>query len=166
MFKQHFCNWFLFLFSGIFDFVGSSHQWWHLIIVVAFWYWHQAGGEILAYRTSTPCHVWRIKKSLGLAFAWNCAHLVLAGGLQVGFQCDFQWMMHFKFHRFVWDICLKCMKKDEGGVPMMTHSDSGYTVERLYSGHSWDWQMVALTLLGRRSTSLTKIRKLKKLWNC
>ncbi|XP_064632146.1 progestin and adipoQ receptor family member 3-like [Lineus longissimus] len=44
-------------FPGIFDFIGSSHQWWHLIVVVAFWYWHQAGGEILSYRTSTPCHV-------------------------------------------------------------------------------------------------------------
>ncbi|XP_005097368.2 progestin and adipoQ receptor family member 3 [Aplysia californica] len=44
------------MFPGRFDFVGSSHQLWHLLIVVAFCYWHKAGQEILVYRIAHECH--------------------------------------------------------------------------------------------------------------
>ena len=43
--------------SGAFNFLGSSHQWWHLIIVVAFAYWHSAGRELLYYQMRHECHV-------------------------------------------------------------------------------------------------------------
>lgn len=43
-------------FPGRFDYVGSSHQLWHIIILMAFLWWHQAGKEILDYRISNPCH--------------------------------------------------------------------------------------------------------------
>ena len=42
-------------FSGVFDFIGSSHQWWHVIVVGAFVFWHYAGQEILKYRVAHPC---------------------------------------------------------------------------------------------------------------
>jgi predicted membrane channel-forming protein YqfA (hemolysin III family) len=35
---------------GQFDYVGCSHQWWHIIVVVAFYYWHDAGLHFLQYR--------------------------------------------------------------------------------------------------------------------
>ncbi|XP_069123270.1 progestin and adipoQ receptor family member 3-like [Argopecten irradians] len=41
---------------GLFDFVGSSHQWWHVIVVAAFTFWHYAGQDILLYRINHPCH--------------------------------------------------------------------------------------------------------------
>ncbi|XP_011432355.3 progestin and adipoQ receptor family member 3 [Magallana gigas] len=42
---------------GSFDYIGSSHQWWHIIVVAAFIYWHFAGQEILLYRQSHQCHI-------------------------------------------------------------------------------------------------------------
>lgn len=41
---------------GLFDFIGSSHQWWHFIIVVAFAFWHFAGQDLLLYRIKHDCH--------------------------------------------------------------------------------------------------------------
>lgn len=43
-------------YPGVFDFIGSSHQWWHIIVVGAFVFWHYAGQEILKYRVAHPCH--------------------------------------------------------------------------------------------------------------
>ncbi|XP_064595115.1 progestin and adipoQ receptor family member 3-like [Liolophura sinensis] len=43
------------LFPGMFDYVGSSHQLWHVVILVTFLWWHQAGNEILLFRTSHEC---------------------------------------------------------------------------------------------------------------
>ncbi|XP_067930224.1 progestin and adipoQ receptor family member 3-like [Watersipora subatra] len=43
------------LFPGKMDYIGSSHQWWHIIVVVAFMYWHNAGLIILQYRIDVPC---------------------------------------------------------------------------------------------------------------
>ncbi|CAL1531561.1 unnamed protein product [Lymnaea stagnalis] len=40
---------------GKFDYIGSSHQLWHIIIVVAFCYWHKSGEEILIYRMNHEC---------------------------------------------------------------------------------------------------------------
>ncbi|PAA90417.1 hypothetical protein BOX15_Mlig018934g1, partial [Macrostomum lignano] len=38
---------------GKVDYIGSSHQWWHAVVTFAFLYWHNAGGEMLQYRTSS-----------------------------------------------------------------------------------------------------------------
>jgi hypothetical protein len=43
--------------SGAFNFLGSSHQWWHIIVVVAFAFWHSAGRELLYYQMRHECHV-------------------------------------------------------------------------------------------------------------
>ncbi|WAQ96137.1 PAQR3-like protein [Mya arenaria] len=45
------------VFPGTFNFLGHSHQWWHLIIVMAFAFWHSAGRELLYYQTRHECHV-------------------------------------------------------------------------------------------------------------
>ncbi|ROT75421.1 putative progestin and adipoQ receptor family member 3 isoform X1 [Penaeus vannamei] len=42
-------------FPGRFDFIGSSHQLWHLIIVAALVYWHQTGLEYAYYRMVFGC---------------------------------------------------------------------------------------------------------------
>ncbi|XP_041362846.1 progestin and adipoQ receptor family member 3-like isoform X2 [Gigantopelta aegis] len=44
------------MFPGTFDFLGSSHQCWHVIIVIAFAWWTKAGEEIMLFRTSNQCH--------------------------------------------------------------------------------------------------------------
>lgn len=43
------------LFSGRFDFVGSSHQIWHGLVMAAFLWWHQSGQQLLLYRSSHQC---------------------------------------------------------------------------------------------------------------
>ncbi len=51
-----FCYWeVIFAISGRFDFLGSSHQIWHGLVMLAFFWWHQAGRDILEYRTNNPC---------------------------------------------------------------------------------------------------------------
>ena len=42
--------------EGKFDYVGSSHQWWHVIAVIIFVFWHDAGLQLLTYRLSHPCY--------------------------------------------------------------------------------------------------------------
>jgi len=41
---------------GKFDYVGSSHQWWHIIAVILFIWWHDSGLQLLTFRLSHPCH--------------------------------------------------------------------------------------------------------------
>ncbi|KAH3862539.1 progestin and adipoQ receptor family member 3-like isoform X2 [Dreissena polymorpha] len=43
-------------FPGTFNFLGSSHQWWHLIVVLAYAYWHSAGRDLLLFQTRRGCH--------------------------------------------------------------------------------------------------------------
>ncbi|XP_037783855.1 progestin and adipoQ receptor family member 3-like [Penaeus monodon] len=43
-------------FPGRFDFIGASHQLWHLIIVAALVYWHQTGLEYAYYRMVFGCN--------------------------------------------------------------------------------------------------------------
>ncbi|KAK7085094.1 Progestin and adipoQ receptor member 3 [Halocaridina rubra] len=43
------------LLPGRFDFVGASHQLWHLIIVIALVYWHQTGINYAQYRLKFGC---------------------------------------------------------------------------------------------------------------
>ncbi|KAK7113193.1 progestin and adipoQ receptor family member 3-like isoform X1 [Littorina saxatilis] len=45
------------MFPGLFDYIGSSHQLWHTIIVFAFVFWHHSGREILFYRLTHTCPV-------------------------------------------------------------------------------------------------------------
>ncbi|XP_046566500.1 progestin and adipoQ receptor family member 3-like isoform X1 [Haliotis rubra] len=45
------------MFPGIFDFLGSSHQWWHCIVVCAYLWWHHSGQDIMLYRTTHECSV-------------------------------------------------------------------------------------------------------------
>ncbi|CAL4088687.1 unnamed protein product, partial [Meganyctiphanes norvegica] len=40
---------------GRFDFIGASHQLWHIIMVVALVYWHQTGLEYAKYRSYFTC---------------------------------------------------------------------------------------------------------------
>ena len=44
--------------AGKFDYVGSSHQWWHVIAVVIFVWWHDSGQQLLEFRLSHPCYTW------------------------------------------------------------------------------------------------------------
>uniref|UniRef100_A0A1A8RBK3 Progestin and adipoQ receptor family member IIIa n=2 Tax=Nothobranchius pienaari TaxID=704102 RepID=A0A1A8RBK3_9TELE len=42
-------------FPGQLNYLGSSHQVWHLLLVLMFYWWHQTSGFIMAYRHSQPC---------------------------------------------------------------------------------------------------------------
>lgn len=46
-------KWFQFL--GWVDFVGSSHQWWHALVVLALYYWHNTGMLYVEYRMNHGC---------------------------------------------------------------------------------------------------------------
>ncbi|EDW67626.1 progestin and adipoQ receptor family member 3 isoform X2 [Drosophila virilis] len=41
--------------TGKVDFVGHSHNWWHLIIVAAFYHWHNTGLVYAEYRLNNGC---------------------------------------------------------------------------------------------------------------
>lgn len=41
--------------AGKFDYLGHSHQWWHIIIVFALYYWHDSGLIYLEYRMQHAC---------------------------------------------------------------------------------------------------------------
>lgn len=40
---------------GRFDILGSSHQWWHVIVFVCLAYWHHTGFTFAEYRLETGC---------------------------------------------------------------------------------------------------------------
>ncbi|XP_056275823.1 progestin and adipoQ receptor family member 3a [Pseudoliparis swirei] len=42
-------------FPGQLNYLGSSHQLWHLLLLLMFYWWHQASCFIMAYRHSRPC---------------------------------------------------------------------------------------------------------------
>lgn len=42
-------------YSGKFDYFGHSHQWWHLFVVAALYYWHNSGIIYLQYRMNHGC---------------------------------------------------------------------------------------------------------------
>ncbi|XP_033643886.1 progestin and adipoQ receptor family member 3-like isoform X2 [Asterias rubens] len=42
-------------FPGKVDYIGSSHQWWHIIILGAFLWWHHCGIDLVQYQTKYPC---------------------------------------------------------------------------------------------------------------
>lgn len=44
-----------FLFPGKVDYVGSSHQWWHFLVVLALYYWHNTGILYIEYRMNHGC---------------------------------------------------------------------------------------------------------------
>jgi hypothetical protein len=39
----------------VFDYIGSSHQWWHLFAVLSFWWWHNTGIECFKYLKFYGC---------------------------------------------------------------------------------------------------------------
>lgn len=41
--------------AGQLNYLGSSHQVWHLLLVLMLYWWHQSAGFIMAYRHSQPC---------------------------------------------------------------------------------------------------------------
>ncbi|XP_018916066.1 progestin and adipoQ receptor family member 3 isoform X4 [Bemisia tabaci] len=43
------------LFKGKVDLFGSSHQWWHIFIVIALYYWHNTGIKYIEYRMHHGC---------------------------------------------------------------------------------------------------------------
>ncbi|KAF5275820.1 hypothetical protein FQR65_LT04058 [Abscondita terminalis] len=42
-------------FAGKFDYLGHSHQWWHIFVVVALYYWHNTGIMYAEYRMNHAC---------------------------------------------------------------------------------------------------------------
>ncbi|XP_070171700.1 progestin and adipoQ receptor family member 3 isoform X1 [Polyergus mexicanus] len=40
---------------GWVDYVGSSHQWWHALVVLALYYWHNSGMLYVEYRMNHGC---------------------------------------------------------------------------------------------------------------
>lgn len=40
---------------GRFDYIGCSHQWWHILIAVAFFWWHHTGQQLLLHQVKQPC---------------------------------------------------------------------------------------------------------------
>lgn len=42
-------------FAGKVNFVGSSHQWWHLFILLAYYWWHQSNIIYMKYRLKYQC---------------------------------------------------------------------------------------------------------------
>jgi hypothetical protein len=43
------------LFTGRVDYIGSSHQWWHLFVVLALYYWHNTGIKYVEFRMNHGC---------------------------------------------------------------------------------------------------------------
>ncbi|XP_057324721.1 progestin and adipoQ receptor family member 3 [Microplitis mediator] len=42
-------------YPGSVDFIGSSHQWWHALVVLALYYWHNTGMLYVEYRMNHGC---------------------------------------------------------------------------------------------------------------
>jgi len=42
-------------FPGCVDYIGSSHQWWHVIIFFAFFHWHNTGKYFASFRAHHGC---------------------------------------------------------------------------------------------------------------
>ncbi|XP_015376066.1 PREDICTED: progestin and adipoQ receptor family member 3 [Diuraphis noxia] len=49
------CMILFFCFSGKLDYIGSSHQWWHFLVVIALYYWHNTGILYIEYRMNHGC---------------------------------------------------------------------------------------------------------------
>ncbi|CAH1999827.1 unnamed protein product [Acanthoscelides obtectus] len=41
--------------AGRFDFIGHSHNWWHLFVLLALYYWHNSGLVYIEYRLNHAC---------------------------------------------------------------------------------------------------------------
>ncbi|CAG9863456.1 unnamed protein product [Phyllotreta striolata] len=41
--------------AGKFDYIGHSHQWWHIFVVLALYYWHNSGLVYIEYRLNHAC---------------------------------------------------------------------------------------------------------------
>lgn len=52
--------------QGWVDYIGSSHQWWHVLVVAALYYWHNTGLMYVEFRLNNGCP--------GLSQLWHEAH--------------------------------------------------------------------------------------------
>lgn len=41
--------------AGKVNYMGSSHQWWHLFILLAFYWWHRSNVIYMKYRLKYQC---------------------------------------------------------------------------------------------------------------
>lgn len=55
-------------FPGKVNFVGSSHQWWHLFIVLAYYWWHRSNVIYMKYRLKYQCSAYDELASSELPF--------------------------------------------------------------------------------------------------
>lgn len=42
-------------FTGKFNYLGHSHNWWHLLVVAALYFWHNTGIMYVEYRMNHAC---------------------------------------------------------------------------------------------------------------
>ena len=54
--------------AGKLNYIGSSHQWWHLFIVLAFYWWHRSNVIYMKYRLKYQCSVLHELPSSDLPF--------------------------------------------------------------------------------------------------
>ncbi|XP_061589428.1 progestin and adipoQ receptor family member 3-like [Cololabis saira] len=45
-------------FPGQVNYLGASHQLWHILVVLMFYWWHQTAVNIMRFRHSEPCPSW------------------------------------------------------------------------------------------------------------
>ncbi|XP_024154761.1 progestin and adipoQ receptor family member 3 isoform X2 [Oryzias melastigma] len=48
-------------FPGQVNYLGASHQLWHILVVFMFYWWHQTAVHIMHFRHSQPCPAWSRK---------------------------------------------------------------------------------------------------------
>lgn len=64
---------------GWVDYIGSSHQWWHALVVLALYYWHNTGMLYVEYRMNHGCpaglRLWQtgLDDQSGRTFLMQCA---------------------------------------------------------------------------------------------
>lgn len=52
---QRLCFCFSSCLLGQLNYLGASHQLWHILVVVMFYWWHQTAVHIMRFRHSQPC---------------------------------------------------------------------------------------------------------------
>ncbi|KAI6229126.1 Progestin and AdipoQ Receptor family [Aphelenchoides fujianensis] len=63
---------------GKFDVFGCSHQWWHLFILLAMVYWHEAGVQLLTYYHSMPVQCGHVRDVSALRLLHRSSQLLHA----------------------------------------------------------------------------------------
>lgn len=52
---MHYIYTLFFLFPGQLNYLGASHQVWHILVVAMFYWWHQTAVYIMHFRHSQSC---------------------------------------------------------------------------------------------------------------